>query len=225
MGERSDEFVRQRRPGNDDLDYEWRIRRAPADGKPVLYLCISTDIEGVRTHFVGGRTVPHLQRNCVGCRCGKASEWHGYILAIEDRTKDRVLFEFTARAAGPFTRFFEQHGSLRGLVFRASRTRKDSTAPVRIECLRQAKPDVQIPQETDILPLLARIWHVNLAETDTSTQTNLDGMTTEEKMAVAKEISKRRREQFERQRETAFDRFSGQDDTGNGEYQRDEEVA
>jgi hypothetical protein len=194
MGDKYDEFVRQPEPDADDLGFEWRIKRSPPTSKPVAYLGISSQLEGIRTHFVGGRTVPHLLRDCVGCKHGSKVEWHGYLLAVEDRSRDRVIFEITARGAGPLLRWQKEHGTIRGLIFRASRAENRSNAPVRIECRRFCDPTQGIPPEEPIIPILARLWHVNVQRTAMSSQTGDAGMTEAERMEIAKKNSRTVRE-------------------------------
>lgn len=139
----------------------YQIVRSPQEGF-LEVVSLSTDITGVFTHWLEGRTQPCTAPN--GCLCQSSalsSRWKGYIAAALATNAKVVLVEMSAEAAGlivPATRHLEA-GGLRGHRIRLSRDRrrKGGAIVARITSVERY-PDRAMPPDLDVRAELMRIW-------------------------------------------------------------------
>lgn len=135
----------------------WSIVRTPPTGVLSL-VCISRGFTGVWTHWWGGRTIPCRVSNCPAHDAGHSPRWHGYLLCEVPETKARVLFEFTEHAAATFAQELRERKTLRGLCFRASRSRARSNGRVLITPVKRIGSSARLPAEVPIRQVLSLIW-------------------------------------------------------------------
>ncbi len=144
-------------PRKSECTHGWEITRA-SHLKPVTFCCVSDAHYGVYTHYFHRRTMPHLLTGCEACDAGLDRRWLGYLLAVLQGNKRRIIFEFTPAAAETVVSAEGKFGSLRGHVFSASRTANRNNGKVQLD-LRPGKFDPSLlPPDEPIKPLLARIW-------------------------------------------------------------------
>lgn len=137
----------------------FRLVRTPAASS--LTACItSLDMIGCPTHYYQRRTIPCDDDLCPACSEGIGWRWHGWLACILNQTQEHVLFEFTATAADFFKPYREQHGTLRGCVFTASRNNTRANARVLIRCRPGDLTKIQLPPPPDIKQALAHIWGI-----------------------------------------------------------------
>lgn len=150
-------------PSDHDRLYAWRIRRADAI-KPLGLVLISENWFGIRTHYYGQRTIPHLTwGDCPGCRAG-VSRWNGYLLAFDLREAERIVWEFTPAVYDSLVRLREEYGTLRGLFLKISRVKKIPNGRLQIEKSAPYTERLELPASQDIVPIIFRIWGVALPD-------------------------------------------------------------
>lgn len=139
------------------------LRRTPASGKLVAIVTCDQLI-GCPTHWFGQRTIPCEPPNCPACEAGHSWRWHGYLTAINTKTNEHFLFEMTAQAALPFTAYREQHNTLRGCLFEATRLGKHHNGRVLIRCRPTDLTQIHLPDKPDLVACLCHIWNVPTPE-------------------------------------------------------------
>lgn len=118
-----------------------------------------------RTHFWGGRTIPHPDENCPACAEGMAYRWHTYVAAYNVKRKLPFLFECTSAAASPLKLYILTYGSLRGCEFKATRLGTRANSRVLIETKPANLEATFIPKEPNLRACLCRIWNIPYADT------------------------------------------------------------
>lgn len=167
-------------PDEGDEKHSWQIIRTPATGK--LSVCVvSQRVFGIRTHFHKGRTGPHLREGCEACRDHREPRWTGYLLALAFPGEHQVLFEFPPPAARQIEAARLVHGKLRGLKLRATRAGNRPNGKVLVAECGLAGPELQLPPDVDILPVLYRIWQINPAKLGQQDGPDEDAMTPAER--------------------------------------------
>lgn len=76
------------------------------------------------------------------------------------KTGEHFLFEMTAQAAEPFTEYHEQHGTLRGCHFQASRLGHHHNGRVLVQCKPADLSQTKLPDAPDLIACLCHIWNV-----------------------------------------------------------------
>lgn len=147
----------ERLPGESDVAFGWDMFRASAEFQTLLTL-ITSDIFGIRTHYLNRRTVPCAIDDCPGCKANQLSRWHGYLLAMNHRTGTRCVWEFTPPAAVVLDRAFKEFGSLRTLDVKVGRTSKRPNAKVKVEIVGATRIPGKVLPEIDVWPVLSHIW-------------------------------------------------------------------
>lgn len=135
----------------------WDLVRTPASGALSL-VCLSRDFSGVFTHWWGGRTIPCRKSGCPAHDAGHSARWHGYLLCEVSPGAKRVLFEFTDQAAATFAELRKEHGTLRGLCFRASRSRARANGRVIITAVKHLGSGARLTPEVPVRSVLSVIW-------------------------------------------------------------------
>lgn len=144
-------------PSEYDTNFPWSILRTPAD-KILRLAVISAGHYGVYTHYHRGRTIPHLKTECEGCSENALPRWYGYVLALLNPTRQKVVFEFTAKSAETIIKAEKDYGTLRGLIIQASRPRGRDNSPVHLHVTGQQFNPTELPEPESIRPILAHIW-------------------------------------------------------------------
>lgn len=148
-------------PVDGDQTFPWSIMRTPMD-KLIRLAIVSAGHYGVYTHYFRGRTVPHLKEGCEACSDNMIPRWYGYVLAVLPHTRQKVVFEFTAKSAETILKAEKDYGTLRSLIVQASRPRGRENSPVHIHVTGQQLNPAELPEPESIRPILAHIWGYKL---------------------------------------------------------------
>lgn len=148
------------RPADSELRTSYRIVRAPSTGE-LTGIVLSHEIYGCDTHYFRGRTRPHTDPLCEACDEGAGKRWQGYLALLTHKTRDLVLFEFTAAAAAPLCEYFDHNKGLDGANIRAYRTSTKANARVVIRIERGDVALFSAPPAPDVAQILNRIWGID----------------------------------------------------------------
>lgn len=144
-------------PCEAELNFGWSIKRAPPD-RIIKMAVISSKHYGIYTHYHRGRSTPHLKSDCPACADGLLPRWYGYFLALLYPTKERVVFEFTAKCVEAVLKEELTPTALRGRVVQASRPRGKPNSPVVLQFTDSNCNPADLTKDEDIRPILAHIW-------------------------------------------------------------------
>ena len=147
--------------------YAMRLVRTPAR-KALQLLVTSDNLLGCWTHFYAGRTVPCTGDTCEACLAGASSRWHGYLSAIEGKSREHILFELTALAAESFAAYRLKHGTLRGCHVTASRVNPRPNARVHLELKPHDLSTIDLPPSANLTAVLCHLWGIPTTETQTT---------------------------------------------------------
>lgn len=143
----------------------FRILRVPTDG--TLKLCLtSNDLVGCHTHWWNGRTVPCTLPACPPHEAGSSTRWHGYLAALLSKTREHVIWEFTALAAEAIEAYRSTHPTLRGALVTAHRFTPKPTA--RVHCILSDAQvgQLALPDPPDLTAVLSHLWGLPTQTTD-----------------------------------------------------------
>lgn len=144
-------------PPTDPRGPSFQIVRTPT-GKPLAGIITSENLVGCYTHFYKRRTMPCERRDCEACQAGIPFRWHAYQSALIAKTHAHVIFECTAQAAQNFVEYREQHGTIRGCWFTASRMNFAPNARIIITCQPADLREIILPKPPDMIKCLAILW-------------------------------------------------------------------
>lgn len=130
--------------------------------KPIRGIITTEQMFGCRTHFFHGRTLPCDDKSCPACDDGMPWRWHGYVGLYGLQTRRHVLFESTAKAAEPLTKYFAAYQTLRGCEMIAQRVGQTSNGRVIIQTRPADLETVNLPNPPNILEALSIIWNIEL---------------------------------------------------------------
>jgi hypothetical protein len=148
------------RPADAELRTSYRIVRAPTTGE-LSGLVLNQEIYGCDTHYFHGRTRPHTEPICEACDEGAGKRWQGYLGLLLTKSRDLVLFEFTAAAAAPLVEYYEHNRGLNGAMIRAYRTSMKANARVVIRIERGDTDLFAAPKAPNVAEILTRIWGID----------------------------------------------------------------
>lgn len=146
-----------------DVSAIWLPILSPGPGQAIRGTILSEHMLGVWTHYVQGRTEPHLEgpAGCPGCCVKRAKRWKGYY-AIHWTAKDRMgLAELTPWAVAncPLLRA-QPYRTVRGWLIEVSRA--NGMPQGRVACEIQPPPYRRDPpalaEPPDVAAALLRIW-------------------------------------------------------------------
>lgn len=124
---------------------------------------ITTDqLFGCRTHYFHGRTLPCDDASCPACDDGMPWRWHGYVGLYGLTTRRHVIFESTAKAIEPLTKYFNAYGTLRGCELNAQRVNLVPNGRVVIHTKPADLENVNLPDPPNLLEALSIIWNIEL---------------------------------------------------------------
>jgi len=145
--------------------YAMALLRTPPKGS-IQLLVTSDNLLGCWTHFYAGRTVPCTGPACEACLAGASSRWHGYLSAIQGKTREHVLFELTALAAESFAAYRMKHQTLRGCHVTASRVNARPNARVHLVLKPHDLSGVDLPPAANLTAVLCHLWGIPTNETE-----------------------------------------------------------
>ncbi len=143
-----------------------RLMRTPS-GVPFVGIITCAKVIGVSTHYYGGRTMPCQPPECPACTDGVPWRWHGYLSCLNKKTREHVLFELTAQAAETVIQYGDQHGTLRGSVFQATRPGYRTNGRVYVQIKAWDGETIVLPDEPKILRALCVVWNLPFSAIET----------------------------------------------------------
>jgi hypothetical protein len=131
----------------------------PGREGPLHVVAVGQAVQGFLTHWYENRAVPCRapEAPCWLCDGGFQPRWNGYLNVIALPTRRRRILCITEGAFRHSRSLLENDGKLRGLAIKAERMGDKKNAPVRIT-VGQARDNVVLPADWDILGSLCRIW-------------------------------------------------------------------
>jgi hypothetical protein len=135
---------------------------SPKPSWPVLAILLAGEGEGVFTHWVDDRTIPHNldPEQCPGCRAGQNTRFKFYFPAWDPRESRMVLLEVTRKAIEDFEKL--NKGAImfkRGDKVVVKRRGQKNNSPVMIEMVERNVGLERLPQPFDIRDALCHIWN------------------------------------------------------------------
>lgn len=146
-------------PPPQDKHMAFALVRTPPD-RPLTAIVTSDDLIGCNTHYWGGRTVPCEAPDCRACAESMPFRWHAYMSIFDQKTRDHMLFECTARAALAFEQYRVAHGTLRGCHFLAVRPKRGRNSRVEIVTKPADLTKITLPQAPDLVRAMSVIWQI-----------------------------------------------------------------
>jgi hypothetical protein len=145
----------------------FRILRTPPTGK-LIAIITARDVLGCNTHFYNHRTTPCDGDECIACSEGYPWRWHGYVTAVDVLSREHFLFEFPAAACDPIRAYRENHTTLRGCTFLATRAPQRPNGRVMIRCKPADLERESLPPEPNVKAILCKLWGIALPKIETT---------------------------------------------------------
>ena len=133
---------------------------SPKPREIIRGVILSTRYTGVWTHFIDGRTQPHLNDDklCPGCLLGRSKRWKAYIAVWSERFSRVGLFELTTEAVRTCPAFLNEQNNLRGWKIALERKGIQPNSPVHADLTRM-DPSPKLRPDIDVLAALTKIWN------------------------------------------------------------------
>lgn len=133
---------------------------SPKAGQRWQCFVVSDRVEGVMTHFVDGRTQPHLlpPAVCEGCQRQAWPIWKGYVGVWFPNPGRICVLEITRGAVNSCPDLVKTKHSLRGNVLTIWRKGDSNRGLVRCE-MRTAVPTATLPLPFDVRKAMANFWN------------------------------------------------------------------
>lgn len=160
MGDTRHLFRTNEDPDPSDRGSGWKMTR-PWTKKPPRLAIVSDMYFRCRIHFFGGSTIPCLQEGCASCLKLNVSRWRCYLLVIEEKTKMRRVMELSAEVKQTLDDIWSSRRSLRRQIIVAARTHERQNAKHQVAHVGTLPPDIFMPEDEDIWPIIARIFGVH----------------------------------------------------------------
>jgi len=149
------------RPPEDPRGNSLPLLRCPTN-RPIRGIITTEQLFGCRTHFYHGRTLPCDDTNCPACDEGMPWRWHGYVGLFSVSTHRHVIFETTAKAAEPLTKYYQAYEGLRGCQLSAQRASTSPNSRVVITTAPADLEKISLPPAPNLLEALCIIWNIEL---------------------------------------------------------------
>lgn len=133
------------------------LRRIRAGEKLSMFLTCREPLQ-VWTHFVGGRTLPHLTEGCPGCERNRPKRYEGYFSGVLIPEEKHVIVGVPAGACCSILDAQGDSGSLRGRGVVFERRGKRPNGQVVGELRKSSVHDGGLPKEPNLYDHLCRVW-------------------------------------------------------------------
>lgn len=133
---------------------------SPRPGDILIGAILSNQIVGVLTHFMDGRSSPHIEpaQACEPCKLTRQRpRWKGYLSAFVWGTSRICVFELTEGAYLADERLRDPEFDLRGWVIRVERMTAHKRARVRVEWKEKIDAS-KLPPACDVVASLEVLW-------------------------------------------------------------------
>lgn len=148
------------RPGN-KLD----LIRCKTGALPPL-VCLSSRHVGCDIHWWGGRSFPHLAKDCPACKDKRPAVWKGWIAVWHPKTREIGILEFTHRCTESLDAYFLAHGSCRGGIVTVSRSGTKANGKLTLQIVTGTYAVNELPACPDIKHALELMWVAKRVEDD-----------------------------------------------------------
>lgn len=143
-------------PEDDDgLAYE--IKRVPPSGK-IKGVILSEFLVCRKTHWWGGRTVPHSEFGCEPCLNNVEGRWHAWVALYSLERQTTVIMELTARSIKPLRDYIDDFKTLRGAELTLGRVGKKPNGRLFASLTRGPVGVDKLPSAPDVQLLLLKLW-------------------------------------------------------------------
>jgi hypothetical protein len=92
-----------------------------------------------------------------------SSRWSGYLLAVDVKDRQKVVFEFTPSIAQVLDGTFKTFGTLRGFQLVATRSSNKVNGKVMLQVKGRTDKIEKIPKDEAVWPILSHIWGLSEA--------------------------------------------------------------
>lgn len=152
----------ERPPGGTERSTVDIVRVGKRQG--LRFICVSNEVVGVVTHWIGGKSVRCSEGACVCQDHPVEARWRGYLAGVGKGKTKIHLFEFTSGVEPDFHDFVRQHGTLRGTAVLLSRSGPRANGKLRVEFEDGLTRESDLPEAPDLVALLSRIYSTRLPE-------------------------------------------------------------
>lgn len=140
---------------------QWTIYRTLTGPEQCLTIISSNQLI-IDLHYYGGRSTPCRLEECPACNRKHLSRPYGYLLAVTNKTGDRVLFEYPELAAAQIELVEKERSSIRGLQLVTKRTAKRENAKVVFKFAGWYGGGADLPAEEPIWHACAHLFGLHV---------------------------------------------------------------
>jgi hypothetical protein len=137
----------------------------PNTGQRLAIVILSARYFACFVHFVEGRTIPCIARNCKWCERGHRARWRYFIEVQTVLTRRRGIVELGKRAGKVLEEMLDKYGSLRGFVGTLERKGDGANAQIVISNLVRGEQN-GVPAESNWLGQLLALWRSQIERGD-----------------------------------------------------------
>lgn len=132
----------------------------PTVAERVEAVILSSEVVVVPTHYLDGRTQPHLRDPtlCDGCVLGKPIRSKGYLAAMDPRDGRQYLLEIPSQSLSDATDLRSRAGQLRGVSILLTRIGPRENSKVHVQLGITPLGIENLPPEFDVQAALIHIW-------------------------------------------------------------------
>lgn len=118
---------------------------------------------GVPTHYVGGRTIPHVleKKNCEGCKLRRRIGWYGYLHLCFPEGRGQFVLGFTALACEYLDKVRDNRPNLRGIVVSVARENQHPKGCLKFDFVGMVPDPEKLPVPYDPLITMYRLWGIS----------------------------------------------------------------
>jgi hypothetical protein len=134
---------------------------SPKAGGYIEGIAVNSRVVQVYTHYVSGRTKPHLRDKslCEGCQQARKRTYKAYMAVWLPGTSQYALMEITHYAAMAWSKFInDEKWSWRGARLKTIRLGRGPNGRCRLEVSWKAHDPVKLPDPIPIMEILLQIW-------------------------------------------------------------------
>jgi hypothetical protein len=137
-----------------------QVVRVPKGGSLRLVI-MSTDVTGVRVHRVDGKPFLCPGEGCPIDGCPDTGRWQGYVEAIAQSYKKRIMFELTLETYHKIRFISVENGLLlRGLDLLLEREGTSRNAAISVTHMDTIRDNKGLGKERNLRPFILRLYKV-----------------------------------------------------------------
>lgn len=148
-------------PVKEGIDY-LRLDRLPPRAKwPVIPTCHQPVF--IMTHWMAGRTLPHLDNDCPGCEMERPKRFEAYMSVLRVPGGKHQIIALTLGAMHQIEETVPHGESIRGRQMIVGRRGERTNGQIEVEVLNKITPDALMPTVPDLYQHLIHIWGLDAA--------------------------------------------------------------